>query len=165
MEQICPSEPPFEFLGDIGVLAAAFFFALTTFRLGTHARKFPVIQLATTNMTVALILSAAFLAVDLDFVISNGGALESVWGSWRESNVVFAVAFSGLICGGVATLMQTTGQKVVAPPEAQVLYSLQPVWAALFASILLGEKVTPLGYFGGGVVLFATLLTTKNEKK
>ena len=41
---------------------------------------------------------------------------------------------------------------------AQVLYSLQPLWSALFGFVLLGESFTPQGAAGASVILAAVLL-------
>ena len=45
----------------------------------------------------------------------------------------------------------------------QVFYSLQPVWAATFAALFLGEEVEVVGYVGGAIVLLATYIAGKEK--
>ena len=44
-----------------------------------------------------------------------------------------------------------------------MLYSLQPVWAATFAALFLGEEIAPVGYVGGAIVLLATYIAGKEK--
>lgn len=158
----CPPEGVL--LGDLGVISAAFFFALTTVRLGVFSREVPAVRLTTVNMTVALLLSAGWTGRDLWEMAQRGVPLSTAWESWTDVSVLLVVTFSAIGCGAVAALVQTFGQSVVPTAEAQVLYSLTPVWSSLFAASLLDERISPLGYLGGGIVLLATLLATRKGK-
>ena len=59
--------------------------------------------------------------------------------------------------------MLNMSQHLMTAISIQVLYSLQPVWAATFASFFLGEEVAPMGYVGGAIVLLATYVAGKEK--
>lgn len=42
----------------------------------------------------------------------------------------------------------------------QVYYSLQPVWSAVFAAVVLHETMTPFAWGAGGIVVFAAVLAS-----
>jgi drug/metabolite transporter (DMT)-like permease len=53
---------------------------------------------------------------------------------------------------------QAKGQETVNPSESQVLLAGEPLFAAVFGAVLLGETLGKMGYIGGaGLVLGAIL--------
>jgi drug/metabolite transporter (DMT)-like permease len=46
-------------------------------------------------------------------------------------------------------------QRVVAAPLAALVFVLEPVFAAVFAAWWLGERLGPIGWLGGGLVVVA----------
>ena len=50
---------------------------------------------------------------------------------------------------------QSFGQRGVAPSRANLIYTSQPVFSALFAFGLLGERPTAATVAGGGLILAA----------
>jgi drug/metabolite transporter (DMT)-like permease len=59
---------------------------------------------------------------------------------------------------GLTTLLQGLGQKVLSGPQAAIIFTLEPVFAAIFAFILLGERLGVRGWVGSVLVLAAMLL-------
>lgn len=57
-----------------------------------------------------------------------------------------------------ASYLQAAGQQSVPPHHAVVIYTLDPVYGALFAWILLGEQLHGLGWLGVGLVVLANLM-------
>lgn len=62
-----------------------------------------------------------------------------------------------------AIYAQSFGQKYVKPATANLIYTIQPLYTAFFAWLLLGETLGPLGYGGGIVVLLAVLLVATDD--
>ncbi|KAB2842053.1 MAG: DMT family transporter, partial [Melioribacteraceae bacterium] len=70
----------------------------------------------------------------------------------------------------ITTVLQTKYQKLITPTKAGIIFSLEPVFAAIFAFFLLNEKITNLGYTGAALIfagliiseLFDTLFYKKN---
>jgi drug/metabolite transporter (DMT)-like permease len=68
-----------------------------------------------------------------------------------------AIVYLALVATALVTVLQTFAQRVVPAYLTALLFALEPVFAALFAFMLLGETLSALGWIGGGVVLVAML--------
>lgn len=53
--------------------------------------------------------------------------------------------------------MQALGQRFVPAERAAVIYAMDPVYAAGFAYLLLGESLGPPGIVGAGIITGAAL--------
>jgi drug/metabolite transporter (DMT)-like permease len=107
---------------------------------------------AAAGMTAAGVLDQAVAAV------------QSAWASWQlppafdHGQGKLLLFYSALGPGALATVLQTKGQGTVAAAQAQVFYSLTPVWAALLANTCLqGEEMGPLAWVGGGIIIAASI--------
>lgn len=73
---------------------------------------------------------------------------------------VWGLIFTSAIASGtLASLAQSYGQRVVPPAQAQVLYSLQPLFSAALAAIILQESLPPVGWIGASLVILASLIS------
>jgi drug/metabolite transporter (DMT)-like permease len=57
------------------------------------------------------------------------------------------------------------GLKRIGPTDASMLSTLEPVVTVLLAALLFGERLRPVSLVGGGLILAAVLLLTRNELK
>ncbi|MDM7324695.1 MAG: DMT family transporter [Thermus sp.] len=136
-----PRQPPLN-AGDFWTLLTALTYALYIVRLEVHAKTFPALPL-----TAVQVFGTALLA--FPWALWEGFRLEGVpWG---------AVLYLGVAATALTTWLQTWGQRYVPAPQAAILYTLEPVWATLFAFILLGERLGLLGVLGASLVILATL--------
>ena len=71
-----------------------------------------------------------------------------------------ALVYSAVGPGALADVLQQQGQRTVPPSQANVLLSLEPVFAALCARLLLGEVTTLNENIGGSLIVLAALVTT-----
>jgi len=78
--------------------------------------------------------------------------------SMRE--VAGAVVWTGIMSTSLSFFLETFSLQKVPPAEATVILSTEPLWAAGFASILLGESFGWNDYVGGVLILFACLATS-----
>ena len=93
-----------------------------------------------------------------------GGQLGELGITGRTAASYALVTFSALGPGAGATFLQTRGQSKVPATAAQVIYSLTPIWGAVFAQILLGDEgLGPLSWAGGAGVLAASLLAAQAQ--
>jgi drug/metabolite transporter (DMT)-like permease len=75
-----------------------------------------------------------------------------------------ALAFSGLLCTATTTLLWNWGIHHVPASRAGVFLNLEPVLGSLLGVSLLGEKLGPHAWVGGGLILAAALaLTTRGH--
>ncbi|KAH6558156.1 hypothetical protein KP509_1Z076500 [Ceratopteris richardii] len=135
--------------GDLEILLSALFYALCTVRLGDYAAKMEVLQLSSRLMVVSSVLAAVWFLID---------PTEAKWQLHPSAPILSAIIFSALVPGTLASLGQTLGQKFISPAEAQVYYSLQPFFSALFAALLLKEEVDMTTWAAGLILFIATLL-------
>lgn len=161
--------------GELYVLGACFFYALATVRLSHHAPRFKPVQLATAKTVVLAAASISWLLISNSS--GNGGsagdaaavAATATSGgvpSWlhlpdmlTHGPGALLLVYSAVGPGALATFLSARGQSAVPAAEAQVLYSLTPVWAALFAAATLsGEEMGGGGWAGAAVILVATLV-------
>ena len=76
------------------------------------------------------------------------------WAGWANPLAWAVMAFSAIVPGYLADVCQAKGQETVNPSESQVLLAGEPLFAAVFGAVLLGETLGTMGYVGGaGLVL------------
>jgi drug/metabolite transporter (DMT)-like permease len=66
-----------------------------------------------------------------------------------------AIAYLAVVSTALVAVLQTMAQRVVAAPLAALVFVLEPVFAAVFAAWWLGERLGPIGWLGGGLVVVA----------
>ncbi|GAA6755684.1 DMT family transporter [Thermus thalpophilus] len=142
-----PQQPPLN-VGDLWTLLTALTYALYIVRLEVHAKAYPSLPL-----TAVQVLGTALLA--LPWALGEGARLEGVpWG---------AVLYLGVVATALTTWLQTWGQRRVPAPQAAILYTLEPVWATLFAYLLLGERLGATGLLGALLVVLSTSLAIRRS--
>ena len=110
----------------------------------------PPIEAAATTMILAAV---GYLAIAL--VTGQAGGLGAPLAS---GNALTAVLLAGLTGAAVPTLCFITGIRLLGPPRAAILATLEPVVGAALATWLLGEQLAPLQLVGGGLILVAAIL-------
>jgi drug/metabolite transporter (DMT)-like permease len=133
--------------GDLWVLGCAGAYAVFILRLESASRRFPPLPLTALLLLMVAVLSLA----SLPLAPQAAPALATL--PWR------ALVYLGLATTALTALLQTYGQARVTAPEAAVLFCLEPLFAAGFAAVLLGESLGVQGYVGSALVLGAALLS------
>lgn len=128
-------------LGDALTLGCALIFAGQIVALGRVAPKYPVLpllllQLATTGALAAL---AGPLVETQRF--SGGPRL------WLA--LLYLATFATLLAFGI----QTWAQRILPPVRVALISSLEPVFAALWAALLIGERLTGRELLGGMLIV------------
>ena len=72
----------------------------------------------------------------------------------------------GVIASGLTFLFQNWGQKQVGPSQTAIIFTLEPVFAVLFASVFIGSEIITLqGLIGGALIIIAIIITViKNNE-
>lgn len=70
------------------------------------------------------------------------------------------VLWAGVMVSALSAWLQTKGQAGVSAGEAAVLFASQPVWASVFAFMLLSETMQPSGMVGAGLILVGAVLAS-----
>lgn len=134
-------------LGDLLVLAGALLFSghiilVSIFLKHTHRPFLLSFGQNTVTALIGWILFPVFEPVQLDALTA---ALPTM-------------AYAGLVSGGLGYTLQIVGQRHTPATEAALIMSLESVFAAVAAAILLGERLTPVATLGCVLILAGVVL-------
>jgi drug/metabolite transporter (DMT)-like permease len=106
-----------------------------------------ITQLITVGVLALLtgILFAAFSIEPLRITFTN--------------NLFFGIFYTSIFTTLVTIGLQTKFQKNVTPAQAGVIYSFEPIFAAVFAFFLLGEKISMFGWVGCFLIFLGLILS------
>jgi len=140
-------------LGDVLVLACAFSFAVQIVVLSRFSPRYDGFVLSFTQMVSAALLAAAVAGPDL---VQAAQFDAGMWGS------IFYLAVMGT---AVAYLIQTLAQRYTPPTRAALLMQLEPVFAAFFAWLLIGETMSLKHYAGAALILAGILVCQMGDAR
>ena len=132
--------------GELAFLTSAFLFALFFTLNSRYAASIPALPLTTIQMAIT---AAIAFTVSLFMEEWQWSFEWDIWG-W-----IFA---SGIIATSGRFLFQTKAQGMAPASHAAIIMTLEPIWAALFASIWLGETMTGLQFVGCTLIFSAMLI-------
>jgi drug/metabolite transporter (DMT)-like permease len=75
-----------------------------------------------------------------------------------EPRILSALVFCALFASVFAFVVQTAMQRFTTPTRTALVFCMEPVFGALFAVLLIGERVGPVGLTGAGLILAAMIL-------
>jgi drug/metabolite transporter (DMT)-like permease len=75
-----------------------------------------------------------------------------------------ALAASGLLCTAATTLLWNWGMTQVPASQAGVLLNMEPLIGSLLGVMVLGERLGPSAWIGGGLILVAAVTLTMHSK-
>lgn len=134
-------------LGDALTVACAAACALQIAFMAEWAPRYPVVPFTALQLAVTLVGALAMAALEprrLDLV--HGGA--------RFAGIV---AFTGVVMTAGAFFVQNWGQARTTAVRAALIFSLEPVGAALFSHFYGGEPLAPLDWAGGALVVLGVI--------
>ncbi|WP_034142144.1 DMT family transporter [Desulfosporosinus sp. BICA1-9] len=141
--------------GDLMILACAVCFALHIFLVGRYAPETNATVLASVQILTVSILSGLF-----SFLLPQPSISFS-------STVWIALLVTAIPATSLAFFVQTKMQQFTTPTHTALIFSMEPVFAAISAFFFAGEILTQRGLFGAGLVLAGMLIAeftgSKNE--
>lgn len=66
--------------------------------------------------------------------------------------------FLGLVCSGVAFVIQSVQQQYTSASHVGLIFTLEPVFASIINFIMLGERLSPRGFAGAALMLLSLLI-------
>jgi drug/metabolite transporter (DMT)-like permease len=75
-------------------------------------------------------------------------------------NLIFGLAYTSLLATIITFMIQTKFQKEVGPTKAGMIFSFEPMFAAIFAYFMLNERISAMGIIGG-ILIFSGLILTE----
>ena len=139
--------------GDFLTLLCAFFFAMYIVYLDMVCRKYEYMLLVFLQIAVTAIFGyfTAFLFTNISF--------ETITFNLTE-NLFYSFIYTAILATIVTTIIHTKYQRYVSPTEASIIFSLEPIFAAVIAFYALGEIITFYGYIGC-VLIFTGLIISE----
>ena len=135
--------------GDFITLGCAIFFAYHIIFQGNYVKKninisrFFLIQ-------VGIVSLLSFL-----FKIFFESHQSVVW----SQTLISAIMINGIICTTIAIMIMVWAQKIISQSQTAIFFSLEPVFAALFSWLLIGEILGLYGWIGGFIVVVAIIIS------
>ena len=130
--------------GDILTFGCALGFAVHIIFQGYYVKK---------NVRVLpFFLVQAWVVVGLSFI--NSLLFEPIFAIWSP-RLIFALLVTGIAATFIAILLMIWAQQILNPSETAIIFSLEPVFATVFAIIFAGEILGLWGYIGGGLIVLA----------
>lgn len=138
--------------GDLMVMGCALAFAVQITIVDRCAGDLDGIRL---NCIQALICGL----LSLPFMVSESPAPSEILWYWGP------LVFAGVLSMGVAYTLQILGQKDLEPTPASLIMSLESVFAAIGAWLILKERMTPAELTGSLLVFSAVIISQIPSKK
>ncbi len=139
--------------GDLLTLICALLFAFQVVYVDVFTKKYDYLPMVFVQL---LITGLGGFIFSFFFSIS---ALEEVRFTMNMS-VVSAILYTSIFASIIATVIQLKYQKIVSPTKAGIIFSIEPIFAAVFAYFLLSEKISNFGLVGC-VVIFISLIVSE----
>ncbi|TFB09256.1 DMT family transporter [Candidatus Atribacteria bacterium MT.SAG.1] len=141
-------------LGDFLVLLCAVSFALHITSVGLYAKKVDYVPLVIVQLATVFVLS---LLIALVFERPEIHLSYS-------SNVWWSIVLTGVFATALAFYMQNRFQRYSTATKTAIIFSGEPIFAAVFAYFLLGEKVGLIAWAGGLLIIFGMIVSQSKFK-
>ena len=137
--------------GDLLTIVAAALFAVHIILIGQYTRKHSVAALSV--LQVAACGSLAWLAAG----VVGATGWETPQFTWRWE-LLLAVATCAIFATAMAFTVQTWAQQYTSAAHTAILFTLEPVFAALTSYVVIGERLSPRARLGALLVLTGIFL-------
>jgi drug/metabolite transporter (DMT)-like permease len=137
--------------GELLVLASAFCFGAHIISLGKWSAGRDAYAMTVIQLAMCALLSG------LASVAEGGYALPPDWGVWAT------VIFTAVVCTAIAFMVQTWSQAHMTTTKVAVILTMEVVFAAIFAIIFGGERLTLQTALGGTLVVIAMYVIVIKE--
>ena len=138
-------------IGEMLVLASAFFFAAHIIALGKWSSGRDVYAMTIVQLAMCALLSGL-------------ASIPEGYSAPPDSGVWAVVVFTAVVCTAVAFVVQTWSQAHMTTTKVAVILTMEVVFAALFAILFGGERLTLQATLGGLMVLTAMFMIVLKEE-
>ena len=130
--------------GDLLVLAGAAVYSVQIVLMERYAPLYDALAFTLVEMLTAFVGLGVFAIPELE--VPRGW---TVWG---------ALLVTGIFASALGFLVQTWAQQTTSATRTALLFTLEPVWAALFGYTLAGDRLGALGWGGCAVIMGGIVL-------
>lgn len=139
--------------GDLLTLLCAILFAFQVVYVDVFTKKYNYLP-----MVFMQLLMTGLGGVIFTFIFSIS-ELE-VFKLNINSSVIISLIYTAIFASIIATIIQLKFQKIVSPTKAGIIFSIEPIFAALFAFFLLNEKISKFSLIGC-IIIFAGIIISE----
>lgn len=139
-------------LGDIICLLVPTFYAVDLM-LTEKAVAEPEVDPIALGVCELIVVGVVMLALSLVLETPTLPATPGVWAS---------ALFLGIFCSGICFIIQSVEQQFTTASHAGLIFTLEPVFSAVFAFFLLDERLGVKGYIGASLMLLSLVLMELN---
>lgn len=139
-------------LGDFLTLVGALFYAIYVVYLDILSNKYEFEFLLIIQMLVPALLAFPFAFI-FDAISYEAIHIEFT------SELILAVLYTAIFATVVTTGLQTKYQPLVTPTKAGIVYSFEPIFAAIVAFAFLNERITLFGILGAGLIFVGLIIS------
>ena len=137
--------------GDVLTFVAAALYAVHIILVGEYTR-----QHSSTTLSLVQVAACAVMAW-----VMTGAAAATRWEparfEWRFE-LLLGILICAVLSTAVAFSIQLWAQQYTSPSHAAILFTLEPVFAAITSYLLIGERLGPRALLGAGFVLLGILI-------
>jgi drug/metabolite transporter (DMT)-like permease len=130
--------------GDLFVLAGAAVYSLQIVLMERYAPLYDPLAFTLFMMLVAF--AGLTVAAVPTFEVPHG---TTVWG---------ALLVTGVFASALAFLIQTWAQRMTSATRTALVFTLEPVWAAIFGFWLAGDRLGPVRWLGCAAIMAGILI-------
>jgi drug/metabolite transporter (DMT)-like permease len=139
--------------GDFLTFLCALFFAAYIIYLESNSSQHDFMNLLSVQLIVTALLG---FSASLIFSVSGIEEAKIVFSPY----LIFGLIYTSLFATLITTALHTKYQKYVSPTKTGIIFSLEPIFAAVFAFFLLNEIITNFGFIGS-VLILTGLITSE----
>jgi drug/metabolite transporter (DMT)-like permease len=132
-------------MGDFFTFFCALAFSLQVIFVQIYTKRFDFLTLTFIQIAVTALLSIPFAL-----------ALETTTLTY-DPWLILAIFVCAILATALALFLQNRMQKETTTVKAALIYAMEPVFAAVFSYLLLGEILGWVGILGGGLILSGML--------
>ena len=150
-----PFNPILPNIGDLIVLLAAISVSMQFFLTDYFFKKYGITEVVLFSMLQIFTVSMLSLCTAL-LIGENFSQIMSF-----DSSIWLVFLYMGIIATTVPLFLQNWAQKKVSSSKTALIFSLIPVFSALFGFLIGDEAITPSLIIGGGLVIAAIFISAK----
>ncbi|PKP56207.1 multidrug DMT transporter permease [Candidatus Atribacteria bacterium HGW-Atribacteria-1] len=141
-------------LGDFLVLLCAISFAMHIISVGLYTKKMDYVPLVIVQLAIVFVLSL-LMALVFERPEIHLSYSPNVW---------WSIVLTGVFATALAFYMQNRFQKYSTATKTAIIFSGEPIFSAMFAYLLLGEKVGLIAWIGGLLIILGMIVSQSKFK-
>ncbi len=137
--------------GDVLTVLCAFTFALIIVLIQRFSKRGNVLLLVFMQITIVAFISLVLMFATKDMQIKFSG------------NLALDLVFTSVFATAGALVLQYKYQQQTSEARAAIIYTLEPLFASIFAFIIFRERLASAGLLGGAMIFLGMLLSEFGE--